>query len=36
MSTAPHERTATVAAVILAGGAASRLGGTDKTRLPIA
>ena len=36
MSTAPHETTATVAAVILAGGAASRLGGTDKTRLPIA
>ena len=26
----------TVAAVILAGGASSRLGGTDKTRLPIA
>lgn len=36
MSTASHETAATVAAVILAGGAASRLGGTDKTRLPIA
>lgn len=36
MSPHPQERTATVAAVILAGGAASRLGGTDKTRLPIA
>src|SRR5690606_13979950 len=30
------ETTATVAAVILAGGASSRMGGTDKTRLPIA
>ena len=36
MSTVPHETPATVAAVILAGGASSRLGGTDKTRLPIA
>ena len=36
MSRQPHETTATVAAVILAGGASSRLGGTDKTRLPIA
>ena len=36
MSSAPHETSATVAAVILAGGASSRLGGTDKTRLPIA
>ncbi|ATG54070.1 amidohydrolase [Brachybacterium ginsengisoli] len=36
MSREHHERTATVAAVILAGGASSRLGGTDKTRLPIA
>lgn len=31
-----HETSATVAAIILAGGASSRLGGTDKTRLPIA
>ena len=30
------ETTATVAAIILAGGASSRMGGTDKTRLPIA
>ncbi len=30
------ETTATVAAVILAGGASARMGGTDKTRLPIA
>ena len=30
------ETPATVAAIILAGGASSRLGGTDKTRLPIA
>lgn len=36
MLSAPHETSATVAAVILAGGASSRLGGTDKTRLPIA
>lgn len=36
MSSEQHETTATVAAVILAGGASSRLGGTDKTRLPIA
>ena len=36
MSSAPHETSATVAAIVLAGGASSRLGGTDKTRLPIA
>ncbi|MGP9539475.1 nitrilase-related carbon-nitrogen hydrolase [Brachybacterium sp. AOP43-C2-M15] len=36
MSRDLHETSATVAAVILAGGASSRLGGTDKTRLPIA
>jgi len=36
MSSEQHETTATVAAIILAGGASSRLGGTDKTRLPIA
>ena len=36
MSSAPHEISATVATIILAGGASSRLGGTDKTRLPIA
>ncbi|GAA4522909.1 NTP transferase domain-containing protein [Brachybacterium paraconglomeratum] len=36
MSSELPETSATVAAVILAGGASSRLGGTDKTRLPIA
>ena len=36
MSSQLHETSATVAAIILAGGASSRLGGTDKTRLPIA
>lgn len=36
MSSRLHETSATVAAIILAGGASSRLGGTDKTRLPIA
>lgn len=36
MSSELHETSATVAAIILAGGASSRLGGTDKTRLPIA
>ncbi|GAA1483209.1 nitrilase-related carbon-nitrogen hydrolase [Brachybacterium fresconis] len=36
MSSSEHERTATTAAIILAGGAASRMGGQDKTRLPIA
>lgn len=36
MSSSEHERTATTAAIILAGGAASRMGGQDKTRLPVA
>ena len=36
MSSQLPETPATVAAIILAGGASSRLGGTDKTRLPIA
>jgi predicted amidohydrolase/molybdopterin-guanine dinucleotide biosynthesis protein A len=36
MSDAAQETTATTAAVILAGGEARRLGGVDKTRLPIA
>lgn len=36
MSSQLPETSATVAAIILAGGASSRLGGTDKTRLPIA
>ncbi|GAA1489116.1 nitrilase-related carbon-nitrogen hydrolase [Brachybacterium sacelli] len=36
MPSQEHETTATTTAIILAGGAASRLGGTDKTRLRIA
>ncbi|MGP5671336.1 nitrilase-related carbon-nitrogen hydrolase [Brachybacterium alimentarium] len=36
MSSQLHETSATAAAVVLAGGASSRLGGRDKTRVPIA
>ncbi|WP_193103462.1 nitrilase-related carbon-nitrogen hydrolase [Brachybacterium sp. FME24] len=36
MPSQPHETLATAATIVLAGGASSRLGGTDKTRVPIA
>ncbi|WP_193116735.1 nitrilase-related carbon-nitrogen hydrolase [Brachybacterium tyrofermentans] len=36
MSSQPYETTATTIAIVLAGGASSRLGGTDKTRVQVA
>ncbi|MGO2608510.1 MAG: nitrilase-related carbon-nitrogen hydrolase, partial [Brachybacterium tyrofermentans] len=36
MSSQPHETSATTFAIVLAGGASSRLGGTDKTRMEVA
>ena len=36
MSSQPYETTATTIAIVLAGGASSRLGGRDKTRVPVA